>query len=336
MKLFFSIIIPVYNRPEELGELLESISRQNFEGKWEIILVEDGSTLSSEKVFTKYKGRLPITYFFKDNTGPGDSRNFGMKHARGNYYILLDSDCLLPPNYLSLVHASLEKKYTDGFGGPDAAHPSFTIRQKAINHAMTSFWTTGGLRGGAKSVDKFQPRSFNMGLSREAFEATGGFGNIHPGEDPDLSLRLWRKGYQTKLIKEAVVFHKRRIDFVKFFQQVKKFGKVRPILNKWHPGSSKISYWFPSLFMLGLLISCVLAILGIYWLLWIYLAYFVLVFVDSLIKNKHLMVAGMSIWAILVQFTAYGYGFLKSTFLVNFSGKEPQQLFPRLFFKPKL
>lgn len=166
----------------------------------------------------------------------------------GDYYIILDSDCILPPGYLKAVDDSLGKEFVHCFGGPDAAHESFSVVQKAINYAMTSFLTTGGIRGNKKSVGKFQPRSFNMGISKEAFEATNGFGFIHPGEDPDLTFRIWKEGYQTKLIPEAYVFHKRRIDWKKFFTQVHKFGKVRPILNKWHPATAKITYWFPTMF----------------------------------------------------------------------------------------
>src|SRR5690606_16241396 len=246
--LHYSFIIPVFNRPDEINELLESFT--NLEGNFEynIIIIEDGSTISSKEVVDNFSNQLHISYFFKENSGPGDSRNFGMRHAKGNYFIILDSDCILPPNYLKEVNYALQNKYVDCFGGPDAAHDSFTNLQKAINFAMTSFMTTGGIRGGKQTNKTFQPRSFNMGLSKKAFESSGGFGTIHPGEDPDLSIRLINLGFKTKLINKAYVYHKRRISWSKFYTQVYKFGMVRPILNKWHPNTKRLTYWFPTLF----------------------------------------------------------------------------------------
>lgn len=336
MELSFSLIIPVFNRPDEIRELLESLLHQSYGKPYEIVIVEDGSVTTSKAIVDKYTGVLNITYLFKANTGPGDSRNYGMQHAKGDYFIILDSDCVIPINYLEKIATSLNDKYVDCFGGPDAAHESFSNVQKAINYAMTSIFTTGGIRGNRKAVDKFQPRSFNMGISREAFEKSGGFGDIHPGEDPDLSMRLWEKGYKTKLIPEAFVYHKRRISFNKFLLQVKKFGMVRPILNKWHPGSSRIIYWFPSLFCIGLFISTVLVFMWPERYLWpiiLYVAYFAFIFLDALIKNKNLAVAFLAIIAVLMQFIGYGYGFLKSVFFLNFSKSKPQELFPELFFK---
>lgn len=333
MDLYYSFIIPVYNRPDEIKELLESLLPQNYTSDYEIVIVEDGSTMSSKNVVEEFKKKLPITYLQKKNTGPGDSRNYGMRHAKGNYFIVLDSDCILPPHYLNAVNNSLQKDFVHCFGGPDAAHDSFSTVQKAINYAMTSFFTTGGIRGSKNSINKFQPRSFNMGISKEAFTATNGYGNIHPGEDPDLTIRIWSKGYDTKLIPEAYVYHKRRIDWNKFFIQVNKFGMVRPILNKWHAGTAKITYWFPTLFCLGLLVSVGLLFLGVNWPIYLYGVYFVVVFIDALFKNKNIMVALLSIVAVLIQFSGYGYGFFKSTILTNFSNKKPQELFPKLFFK---
>jgi glycosyltransferase involved in cell wall biosynthesis len=231
------------------------MKKLNFSKPFEIVIIEDGSNFTSEHVVSKFQKKLNISYFKKQNTGPGDSRNYGMQKAKGNYFLILDSDCILPDNYLKKVDESIIKNFIHCFGGPDAAHDSFSDIQKAINYVMTSFFTTGGIRGGKKSVGKFQPRSFNMGLSKEAFIETQGFGKIHPGEDPDLTIRLWKKGYETRLIKEAYVFHKRRISWVKFYDQVKKFGKCRPILNTWHPETKKITYWFPTLFVIGVILS---------------------------------------------------------------------------------
>ncbi|MFC4219989.1 glycosyltransferase [Flagellimonas marina] len=331
----FSIIVPVYNRPEEIRELLESLERQDFNAPYEVVIVEDGSSESSEEIVRRFQDKLQISYYYKENSGPGDSRNFGMQKAKGNYYIILDSDCILPKQYLTEVDKELKREFVHCFGGPDAADASFTDVQKAINYVMTSFFTTGGIRGGAKSVGKFQPRSFNMGISKEAFEKAGGFGRIHPGEDPDLTFRIWKAGFETRLFPKAFVYHKRRIDWNKFYIQVNKFGRVRPILNKWHPGTARPTYWFPTFFMIGLCVSVLLAFVGIPLPLWLYVAYFVVLFLDALFKNRSIKVAFLAIFAALTQFTGYGIGFLKSTFLLNFSNKEPEELFPKLFFKRK-
>ncbi len=336
MSLFFSFIVPVYNRPNEIKELLDSLLLQTYTKPYEIVIVEDGSSISSQEVVKTFKDKLPITYLQKKNTGPGSSRNYGMQRAKGNYFIVLDSDCILPPHYLETASTSLEANYVDCYGGPDAAHKSFSTVQKAINYAMTSLLTTGGIRGKKTAVGKFQPRSFNMGISKEAFEATGGYGNIHPGEDPDLTIRIWNKGYKTKLLSEAYVYHKRRIDWNKFYIQVNKFGMVRPILNKWHPETAKVTYWFPTLFCLGFIFSLLLLVSGIVLPILGYGFYFCLIFVDSLFKNKSLKIAFLSLIAVVIQFIGYGYGFLKSTLKVNLNKKNPQELFPKLFFKTNL
>lgn len=336
MQLSFSFIIPVYNRPEEIKELLQSFEKQTYKDSYEIVIIEDGSTDSSQEVITEFNNSLNITYFKKPNSGPGDSRNYGMQRAKGNYFIVLDSDCLLPQQYLETVSKSLEENFVHCYGGPDAAHSSFTLVQKAINYAMTSVLTTGGIRGGKKAVGKFQPRSFNMGISKTAFEEVGGYGSIHPGEDPDLTFRFWEKGYETKLISEAYVFHKRRIDWSKFYNQVKKFGMVRPILNKWHPQTSKPTYWFPTLFCLGFIAAILFVAVGIVQPLWLFIFYFLLIFCDSLLKNRNLAVALLSLMAVSIQFLGYGYGFLKSTLLLAVSSKKPQEVFPNLFFKTNL
>ncbi|MCX2681688.1 glycosyltransferase [Galbibacter sp. EGI 63066] len=332
MELNFSFIIPVYNRPEEIKELLSSMESLSGRIPFEVVIVEDGSTISSEEVVKTFQDKLNISYYFKENSGPGDSRNYGMRKAQGNYFVILDSDCILPPEYLEEASKALNEKYVDCYGGPDAAHESFSDVQKAINYSMTAILTTGGIRGGKKAVNKFQPRSFNMGLSRKAFESTGGFGKIHPGEDPDLTIRLWKNGFETVLIEKAFVYHKRRISWEKFYQQVTKFGLTRPILNKWHPETQKITYWFPSLFTFGLLMSVALRLVGITVFLYFYFLYFLMIWIDALLKYKNLKIAFMSVYAVLIQFFAYGFAFAKSTFLVTFSGKKPEEIFPKLFF----
>lgn len=333
MPLEYSFIIPVYNRPEEIKELLESFKRQDAAVSYEIVIIEDGSTLSSEEVIAEYVDSLHISYYKKENSGPGDSRNYGMSRAKGTYFIILDSDCILPVQYVRLMDEKLSKDYVDCFGGPDAADDSFSTIQKAINYVMTSFLTTGGIRGGKQQVEKFQPRSFNMGLSKKAFEASNGFGDIHPGEDPDLVLRLWELGFKTRLLPETFVYHKRRISWSKFYTQVHKFGLVRPILNKWHPGSAKITYWFPTLFLIGFLISAIAALVGFNILLLIFGIYCGVLFLHSSWLTKSVVVGFLSVCAVFIQFYGYGTGFLKSTILVNWLGKLPRKRFPQLFFK---
>lgn len=333
MQLNYSFIIPVYNRPDEIDELLFSFKNLNTNIPFEIVIIEDGSSLTSETIIEKYASSLIIKYVFKKNTGPGDSRNYGMTIAEGNYFIILDSDCLLPPDYLKHVDESLSNNYADCYGGPDAAHDSFSNIQKAINFSMTSILTTGGIRGNKASIDKFQPRSFNMGISKTAFLKTGGFGHIHPGEDPDLSIRLWKLGFQTRLIESAFVYHKRRISWAKFYNQVNKFGLVRPILNKWHPETSKVTYWFPFLFIFGFICSIVLSVFNFKWPIYFYLVYFLLVFILAVQSSKNLIVSILSVFAVGIQFLGYGLGFIKSIFVIGILKKDPEQYFPELFFK---
>ncbi|WP_242085086.1 glycosyltransferase [Aestuariivivens sediminis] len=332
MQLNYSFIIPVYNRPEEIQELLDSLAALRTANKFEVVIVEDGSSKPSKAIVDDFKDRLNISYYFKENSGPGDSRNYGMKRAQGNYFIILDSDCILPENYLIEVHNELINEYADCFGGPDEAHESFTNLQKAINFSMTSFITTGGIRGHSNSVNKFQPRSFNMGLSKAAFEASNGFGSIHPGEDPDLSIRLWKLGYQTKFIPRAVVYHKRRVSWGKFYKQVQKFGLVRPILNQWHPSTKSITYWFPTFFVSGFVLGLLFLFIGYKWFILLYMVYFIVAFIIALATTKSLVVSFWSMVAIGVQFVGYGYGFLKSTIALHFFNKDPKTYFPDLFF----
>lgn len=332
MKRIYSFIIPVYNRPQEIKELLESFLDLSYPQYFEIVIVEDGSSQTATEVIQLFKNKLDISYFFKPNSGPGDSRNYGMKRAKGNYFIILDSDCLLPPNYLLEVEKALQTTYIDCFGGPDNAHQSFTKVQKAINYVMTSFLTTGGIRGSKKAVQQFEPRSFNMGISKEAFEASGGFGKIHPGEDPDLSQRLKKLGFKLGFIEKAFVFHKRRISWKKFFKQVSKFGLVRPILSKWHPESSKLSFWFPFFFVLYVCLSLLFLLIGIAIVSVPLLLYILTVLIDSSIKNRSLWIGILSILAMFIQFFGYGLAFIKSTFFIRLLNENPKKCFPQLFF----
>ena len=329
----YSFIIPIYNRPEELDELLNSLVSQTYEGDFEVVVIEDGSTLTSEQICKKYQNDLSITYLSTPNTGPGDSRNYGMQRAQHDYFLILDSDCILPSHYLKAVDDFLQAHYVDCFGGSDTATDDFTDIQKAINYTMTSLLTTGGIRGSQKRIQRFEPRSFNMGLSRKAFEATGGFGKIHPGEDPDLVIRLWEKGFDSAFIPTAFVFHKRRISWAKFRTQVSKFGQTRAILNHWHLQTRKLTFWLPTCFALGLCGAILLAFFGHIAPLLVYASYFILIGWDSARENRSVKIGFLSVWALLVQFFSYGWGFLRATLKIAFVKKPIETLFPHLFFK---
>lgn len=329
----YSFIIPVYNRPDEIDELLESLITQNFNQSFEVVVVEDGSTITCKHIIEKYTHKLDVSYFFKANSGPGDSRNFGMKHAKGDYFIILDSDCIIPSQYLSEVDKYLTTDFVDCFGGPDAALDSFSDIQKAINITMTSFLTTGGIRGGSEKLTKFQPRSFNMGISKKAFEASNGFGKIHPGEDPDLTIRLWKLGFETRLFPEAFVYHKRRIDWKKFYTQVNKFGKARPILNQRYPEYAKITYWFPTLFLVCIVISFFLLLINIKTLFFIGVLYFILLFFQAICKENKIKIGFLTIISTLIQFYGYGIGFLISSFRLKILKQKPEIAMPEMFFK---
>ncbi|WP_284652216.1 glycosyltransferase [Flavobacterium terrisoli] len=333
--MYFSIIIPVYNRPDEIKELLESLLISDFGKPYEIVIVEDGSSIPCKEEIEHFKNKLNISYYFKENSGPGDSRNYGMKIAKGDYFIIFDSDCIIPKQYLSEVEKELTTNYVDCFGGSDAALDSFSSIQKAINFAMTSFLTTGGIRGGSEKLSKFQPRSFNMGISKKAFMASNGFGNIHPGEDPDLSIRLWKLGFNTRLFAKAFVYHKRRIDWDKFSTQVNKFGKARPILDSWYPEYSKLTFFFPTLFILCFAIALFLFLFGMPFPLLCYAFYYLLILIFATIQNKSLEIGLLSVIAVTKQFFGYGRGFLESFVKIKIQKQKPEEAFPELFFKVK-
>ena len=266
----YSVIIPVYNRPDEVDELLQSLTAQHFKD-FEVVVVEDGSSVPCEKIVNQYQGKLDIHYYNKPNSGPGQTRNYGAERSNGEYLIILDSDCILPEGYLDAVEKELQTAPADAFGGPDRAHSSFTDIQKAINYSMTSFFTTGGIRGGKKKMDKFYPRSFNMGVRREVYQALGGFSNMRFGEDIDFSIRIFKGGYQCRLFPDAWVYHKRRTDFKKFFKQVHNSGIARINLYKKYPESLKVVHLLPAVFTLGvaLLLLCTPFCFMPYWSAWI-------------------------------------------------------------------
>jgi glycosyltransferase involved in cell wall biosynthesis len=303
-----SLIIPLYNRPDEIRELLESLVPQS-ELLHEVIVVEDGSGIDAKTIVESYANSLNTRYFFKENSGPGQSRNYGSERASGDYLIFLDSDCVMPEHYLEAVHEELNSNFTDAFGGPDRAHESFSNLQKAINYAMTSFLTTGGIRGKKKSLDKFYPRSFNMGYSREVFEKTGGFGKMRFGEDIDMSIRILKNGYNTRLFPEAYVFHKRRSNFRQFFKQVYNSGMARIHLHLLHPGSLKTVHLLPAVFTLGVLF-CILTGIFIHPVFFTpLLIYALMVSTHATLNNKSIPVGILAIPAAFIQLTGYGLGF---------------------------
>lgn len=327
----FSIIVPVYNRPDELKELLESLKNQTYKD-FEIIIVEDGSEVKSDQIVNNFQNELDIKYFFKPNSGPGQSRNYGSERAGGEYHVFFDSDCIIPERYFERVNARLEKEPIDAYGGPDMAHPNFTAIQKSINYSMTSFFTTGGIRGGMKNEKKFHPRSFNMGFTKEVFEKTKGFSKMRFGEDVDMSLRIIENGFSTSLIKEAAVYHKRRVDFRKFFKQVYNSGIARINLYKRHTQSLKIVHFLPASFFMGTISLLILSLFSIYFLIPLGI-FAILIFLDSLRLNKNLKVAFLSIIASFIQLTAYGMGFVKSFYKRLILRQDEFHAYKKNFYK---
>ena len=324
----YSIIVPVYNRPDEVDELLQSLCEQSLKD-FEVVIVEDGSQKDCKEVVGRYTDRLDVKYFMKPNSGPGQSRNYGAERAQGDYLLVLDSDVVLPTGYLQAVDDELRRQPADAFGGPDAAHPSFTDVQKAISYSMTSFFTTGGIRGGKKKLDKFYPRSFNMGIRRDVYLQLGGFSKMRFGEDIDFSYRIVEAGYQPRLFPSAWVWHKRRTDFRKFFRQVYNSGIARINLEKRHPGTLKLVHLLPMVFTVGVIALVLISAFGRammhydapnwrswYWvcaLPWLPIIFYSLViFIDSTIRNKSLKVGLLSVPAAFVQLMGYGFGFIES------------------------
>ena len=326
----YSVIIPVFNRPDELDELLHSLVHQSSHD-FEVIIIEDGSSIPCGIIFEKYQKILPINYHFKENTGPGTTRNFGAKHAIGTYLIFFDSDCIIPPGYFNLLDKALVNNSIDFFGGPDRAHPSFSNVQKAINYSMTSPFTTGGIRGGKYNLDRFYPRSFNMGIKREVFEQIGGFESMRFGEDIDLSIRVIRSNFTCKLIDEIWVYHKRRTDFVKFFRQVFNSGIARYNLSKKYPNSVGFVNYLPSIFIFFCLAVLLLSVFYPIALL-ILAAFGLFILVDSTIRNNSLIVGILSIVATFFQQFGYGSGFLKAFWVRRILGKEEQFAFRKSFY----
>lgn len=327
----YSIIIPVYNRPDEVDELLDSLTAQSFKD-FEVVVVEDGSTIPCKEVVDRYREKLNVHYYTKPNSGPGQTRNYGAERSIGEYLIILDSDCILPPGYLTAIETELTSSPADAFGGPDRAHESFTDIQKAINYSMTSFFTTGGIRGGKKKMDKFYPRSFNMGVKREVYLALGGFSKMRFGEDIDFSIRIFKGGYSCRLFPDAWVYHKRRTDLSKFFKQVHNSGIARINLYKKYPESLKVVHLLPAAFTLGVAVLLVGAPFCAYSLTPIAL-YALLVCIDSTIQNRSLRIGIYSVAAAFIQLIGYGTGFWRAWWNRCIRGKGEFEAFKKNFYK---
>lgn len=326
----FSIIIPVYNRPNEVKELLESLSRQTSKN-FEVLLIEDGSSIRCDGVAAEYKDVIDVKYFFKPNSGRSLTRNYGMARATGDYLVFFDSDCVIPEHYFETLTRELVADYSDCFGGPDRAHESFTTLQKAISHSMTSFITTGGIRGGKKVLDKYTPRTFNMGFSMEVYRKVGDFKDMF-GEDIDLSLRIQAAGFRTRLIRDAYVYHKRRVSFKSFYRQVNVFGRARIDLQLSHPGSMKLVHTFPALFVIGTVLLILLSLLTPWFLLPLGLLVLILFF-EALAVNRNLKIAGLSVITSFIQLWGYGMGFLSAFFNKIVLGRRDDNELDRLYKK---
>lgn len=315
----FSIIIPVYNRPGEIADLLESLAAQTVKN-FEVVITEDGSTIPCRDVCDRYAGKIDIRYYVQENIGRSPARNNSMEKATGDYFVFFDSDCVIPPDYFATLAQELDAAPLDCFGGPDAAHDSFSDMQKAINFAMTSFLTTGGIRGGKASLEKFTPRTFNMGFSRKVYEKVGGFREMF-SEDIDMSKRIEAAGFTTGLIRSCPVYHKRRLSFRKFFRQVHVFGMSRITLKLLYPGSLKPVHALPACFVIGLVALIVAGIFVSPWFLAPIGVYAVALFVSALLSTRSLKVALMSVPAAFIQLTGYGTGFIKAFFTKIILGK---------------
>lgn len=314
--MFFSIIIPLFNRPQEIDELLSTLTLQTYT-QFEVLVIEDGSVKDAKTVVEKYINKLDIKYFFKPNEGQGFARNYGFERAKGDFFVIFDSDCLIPEDYLETVRNYLFEHKLDAYGGPDAAHKSFTPVQKAISYAMTSPFTTGGIRGNKQHIGQFHPRSFNMGVSREVWEKVGGFILTRLGEDIEYSIRIHQNGFKIGLIPGAKVYHKRRTSFAQFYRQLHFFGRARINIYKHFPGELKLVHFFPAVFTLGVVFTILLNIFYrplAYLCNFILLLYLMLIFFHSWQVNKSLKVAFLSIIAAFIQLTAYGLGFLQDFF----------------------
>lgn len=331
----YSFIIPIFNRPDELRELLQSLAAQTYT-QFEVVVVEDGSTIPAEDVVRRFTDAFPLRYFRIANVGPGGARNYGCQQASGEYFLFVDSDCLLPPHYLETVHRVLTARPVDAFGGPDAAHPSFSPMQRAINYTMTSVLTTGGIRGRKRHVGVCHPRSFNMGIARKVYEATGGFSTMRFGEDVELSARIIKAGFSTALIEDAFVYHKRRVSWRQFFKQVHNSGIARINLYLRHPETLHLAHFFPallSLYCLGVSVGLLVSPRAALWAASGLFGYAVLLFADAAYRTRSVGIGGLSLMAAFVQLLGYGSGFLRAVWWRLVCGRGEFVAFQRTFYR---
>ena len=331
MQKTISIIIAIFNRKDELFELLNSLIAQT-DKDFEVIIVDDGSFVDLLPTVETFKEMLNIQYFKKANSGPGLSRNYGANRAKNDWLVFVDSDVIVEKDYIENIKKNLEKTDCAAFGGADKAHKGFNLLQKAISYSMTSVFTTGGIRGSKKAVTRFQPRSFNMGVNKEIFLKIGGFSEMRIGEDPDLSMTIWENGYQTAFFDDIGVYHKRRTDLGKFSKQVYQFGCARPILNQRHPDYVKPTFWFPTLFLLGYVAGILeYFLLQKGFVLACYGFYTLVIFVHALYLTKNIAIAAQAIITTYIQMFSYGYGFLESWIKLNVLKMKPEDAFPKHF-----
>ena len=331
----FSFIIPVFNRPNEVEELLQSLTQQTVDSSmFEVIVVEDGSQITCKEVCERFSEQLSLHYYYKENSGPGQSRNYGADRSCGEYYIVLDSDVVLPETYIQHVLDEINRESCDAFGGADRAHHDFSPIQKAISYSMTSFFTTGGIRGGKKKLDKFYPRSYNMGIKSDVYKALNGFSKMRFGEDIDFSIRIFDNGYKCRLFPEAWVYHKRRTDFSKFFKQVYNSGIARINLYKKYPSSLKLVHLLPAVFTVGVFLLCLSALLLCSLVpLSLLLLYSILIFIDSATHYKSIKIGFLSVGAAFTQLMGYGLGFIEAWWKRCVRGLDEFQAFEKNFYK---
>ncbi len=331
MQKTISIVVAIFNRKDELFELLNSLIAQT-DKDFEVIIVDDGSFIDLLPTVETFKEMLNIQYFKKPNSGPGLSRNYGANRAKNDWLVFVDSDVIVEKDYIENIKKNLEKTDCAAFGGADKAHKGFNLLQKAISYSMTSVFTTGGIRGSKKAVTRFQPRSFNMGVNKEIFLKIGGFSEMRIGEDPDLSMTIWENGYQTAFFDDIGVYHKRRTDLGKFSKQVYQFGCARPILNQRHPDYVKPTFWFPTLFLLGYFAGILeYFLLQKGFVLACYGFYTLVIFVHALYLTKNIAIAAQAIITTYIQMFSYGYGFLESWIKLNLLKMKPEDAFPKHF-----
>lgn len=318
-KYRFSVIIPSYNRADEVIDLLRSLQAQTCEhSRFEVLVIDDGSTDATEQKVNELASQVDfhLRFFRRNHEGPGPARNFGMSQAEGEYFLFIDSDCQADANWLKEIDEAITKEAPDAFGGPDSVLDSFTPLQKAIDYSMTSFLTTGGMRGHSqKRLAKFYPRSFNMGIRREVYEKLGGMGNLRHGQDIEFSRRIVASGAKVIYIPNAIVYHKRRTSLRKFFRQMFNWGVARINLSYLDAGNLEPLHFIPAIAAVGYTLLTIFTLLtGLAWKIWVAITVLALlicgyIFIDSSIRYRSVKVGWLAPIFAVCQIFAYGYGF---------------------------